>query len=924
MSDLATADGAINSAATSTPRRVGSETFALLAPLSGVVVPLDRVPDPVFAQRLAGDGVSIDPTSTVLLAPCDGRVTQVHRAGHAVTLRTSHGLEILMHIGLDTVELAGRGFTPQVRAGQQVHTGEALIAFDADYVATHARSLLTQVIVTNMDRVARLTIGAGLDSYAACYENLAPVVPRAAVRSAPEDAVLPGEGPCRDITGRDPWLVTAGREVVLSVVPLEGPGAEAPEPARGEFLRSAPVVVAAGSGLHARPAAVVAARARGYAAEVRLVKNEREANARSVVSIMALEVDGGETVTVLARGEDAQAAIAGISDTLSGGIGEAPAGARAAYAAIPPKPLAETAPEPPGLPRRSAEDRTSAKAGLLRGVAASPGVAIGRIFQLRHEDAVVEEQAADANHERRVLEAAIALAHVQLEALYMRLTAETDADRAAIFKAHQALLEDPEILDAAAQTIRAGASAAYAWQLAYRAQAERLGALRNPLLAGRAADLADVGRRVQHLLAGEEHALPDIPADAIVVAEDLAPSDAASLDRARLRGFCMTLGCATSHAAILARALGIPAVAGIDPRALDVASGTRAILDGTSGVLQLDPSEDDEISVADRQRVGEDRRRTDLALAMNPAVTTDGHRIEVAANIGSEDESRQVPSSGGDGVGLLRTEFLFMERWTAPDEDEQTRAYEAIARALGPERLLVIRTLDVGGDKPLSYLPIGPEPNPFLGERGIRLLLNRREVLEAQVRAILRASRAGRIAVMFPMIATFAEWTAARDMVEAVRRDLDVPPIPVGIMVETPAAALLADVFAEQADFFSIGTNDLTQYTLAMDRSNPRLAPQIDGLHPAVLRLIDRTVAGAHAHQRWVGVCGALAADPQAVPILIGLGVDELSVAVPALPAVKAQIRTLDLERCRTLARQALAAPDAMDVRALVPHSEER
>ncbi len=862
----------------STPSRPGSASLGLRAPLSGVVVPLDQVPDPVFARRLAGDGVAIDPTSTVLLAPCDGSVTQLHRAGHAVTLRTLDGLEIMMHIGLDTVELGGLGFTPQVHTGQQVHTGEALIAFDADYVATHARSLLTEIIVTNMDQVARLTAASG--------------------------------------------FVTAAREVVLSVVPHGGLAADASAPLGGEFLRSGPVVVAAGSGLHARPAAVVAARARRYAAEVRLVKGEREANARSVVSIMALEVDGGDTVTVMARGEDAHAAIAGISETVSRGIGGAPADAPAACSTLSPPSSAGVAPQQPSLPRRSAEDRMSVKAGLLRGVAASPGVAIGRIFQLRHQDTVVEEQAADPNHERRALEAAIASAYVQLEAMQARLAAEADADRAAIFAAHQELLEDPEVLDAAAQNIRAGASAAYAWQVAYRAQADRLVALRNPLLAGRAADVADVGRRVLHLLAGKEQAPPDIPADAIVVAEDLAPSDAASLDRTRLRGFCMTLGSATSHAAILARALGIPAVAGLDSRALGVPSGTRAVLDGTRGVLQLDPSEDDEVSAAKRQRVDEDRRRTEMALAMNPAVTTDGHRIEVVANIGSEDEAGQVPSWGGEGVGLLRTEFLFMERRTAPGEEEQTRTYEAIARALGPERILVIRTLDVGGDKPLSYLPIGAEPNPFLGERGIRLLLNRRDVLEAQVRAILRASRAGRIAVMFPMIATFAEWTAARNMVEAVRRDLGIAPIPVGIMVETAAAALLADVFADQADFFSIGTNDLTQYTLAMDRSNSRLAPQVDGLHPAVLRLIDRTVAGAHASKRWVGVCGALAADPQAVPILIGLGVDELSVAVPALPAVKAQIRTLDLERCRRLARQALAAPDAMDVRALVPRHE--
>jgi phosphoenolpyruvate-protein kinase (PTS system EI component) len=277
-----------------------------------------------------------------------------------------------------------------------------------------------------------------------------------------------------------------------------------------------------------------------------------------------------------------------------------------------------------------------------------------------------------------------------------------------------------------------------------------------------------------------------------------------------------------------------------------------------------------------------------------------------------------VVEAGGEGVGLLRTEFLFMERRAAPDEDEQAKSYEAIARALGPERLLVIRTLDVGGDKPLPYIDSGVEANPFLGERGIRLTLNHPALFRAQIRAILRASRAGRVAMMFPMIATPAEWREASDMVEREREALGVAKIPVGIMVETTAAALLADQFAREADFFSIGTNDLTQYTLAMDRANPRLASQVDALNPAVLRLIERTVAGARAHGRWVGVCGALAGDPAAVPILLGLGVTELSVDVPLLPAVKARVRALSMEECQGSARQALDAADAAAVRALV------
>jgi len=292
--------------------------------------------------------------------------------------------------------------------------------------------------------------------------------------------------------------------------------------------------------------------------------------------------------------------------------------------------------------------------------------------------------------------------------------------------------------------------------------------------------------------------------------------------------------------------------------------------------------------------------------------------VEVAANVGSLDEARRVPEVGGEAVGLLRSEFLFLERRTAPTEDEQTAAYEAIIRAVGPERLVVVRTLDVGGDKPLCYLPVPAEANPFLGERGIRLLLNRPALFASHVRAILPASRAGKVAMMFPMISTMGEWRAARELVELQRLALGVPPLPVGIMIETASAALLADRFAQEADFFSIGTNDLTQYTLAMDRTHPGLASQVDALHPSVLRLIDRTVAGAHARGRWVGVCGAAAGDPQAVPVLVGLGVDELSASVPLVPAVKAQVRALSLEECRVTARRALDAEDGAEVRALV------
>jgi phosphoenolpyruvate-protein phosphotransferase len=423
---------------------------------------------------------------------------------------------------------------------------------------------------------------------------------------------------------------------------------------------------------------------------------------------------------------------------------------------------------------------------------------------------------------------------------------------------------------------------------------------------------------VLHLLVGHGEASLDVPPESIIVAEELTPSDTASLDRTRVRGLCTTMGSATSHVAILARGLGIPAIAGTDPRVLDLTPGTRVIIDGDHGTLKPAPTAEEEAAAVERQQSDERRRHSELSAAAEPATTRDGQRVEVVANIGGEREARRVPEVGGEGVGLLRTEFLFMDRRTAPNEDEQAKTYEAIARALGPERILVIRTLDVGGDKPIPYLALPAEENPFLGERGVRLTLARPELFRAQVRAILRASPAGKVAMMFPMIAMLSEWRAARELVERERAALGVPPIPVGIMVETAAAALIAERFAREADFFSIGTNDLTQYTLAMDRSNARLAPQVDTLHPAVLRLIERTVAGAHQHGRWVGICGALAGDPQAIPVLLGLGVNELSADVPLVPAVKARVRALSMAECRATALEALDAADGAEVRAIV------
>jgi phosphocarrier protein FPr len=833
----------------------------IISPLSGQVWPLERIPDPVFAQKMVGDGLSIDPIDAVLVAACDGEVMAMHAAGHAVTLLTPEGVELLMHVGIDTVALKGQGFKPLVKIGDTVKVGKPLIEFDLDFLATHAKSLLTQVVIVNGERVKWLERASG--------------------------------------------RVAAGKDTLFTVT-VEG--AVAAVPTDGETtVTSEAILIPNPTGLHARPSAVIANLAKGFKSQIKLQVGDRQANAQSVTAIMALDVGLGAKVQVVARGPDAKAAVEKLRAVLAAGSGDEgckPAPAPASTT------LAPTAAPPP---RRKSTDPN-----VLLGASASAGLAVGKVFQLRRQEIRVTEAGAGVDIERRRFTDALATAHGQLAALRAQLHAKRDAAKAAIFAAHEELLADPDLLEIVESAIAKGKSAAFAWKKAFSTHAERLASMKNQLLAQRANDLRDVGLRVLAVLTGASLEKREYPPNSVLIAEDLTPSDTAALDRTRVLGFCTTRGGATSHVAIIARSMGLPALAGMEPAALDVANGTLVILDGKKGTLRLNVSDEEVARIRKAQERAEQRRKDDLAHALEPATTLDGTRIEVVANIGGVAEATKIAGLGGEGVGLLRSEFLFMERADAPTEDEQFEKYKAVAQALGRERPLIIRTLDVGGDKPLSYLPIPKEDNPFLGERGVRVGLDRPELLRPQLRAILRAGAFGKVRIMFPMIARLSELYDVKAMLAEEAASLGVPTVPTGIMVEVPAAAVMAAQFAREADFFSVGTNDLTQYTLAMDRGHPKLAPLVDGLNPAVLRLIAHTVKGAEPLGRPVGVCGGIASDPAAVPILIGIGVTELSVSLPSIPTVKAQIRALRMDDCRALAERALAAESAEEVRALV------
>lgn len=812
------------------------------------------VPDPVFSQKMMGDGIAIDPVSDVLLAPCSGKIIQLHPAHHAVSIETSNGTQVLLHIGLDTVKLKGEGFQPKVKVGEEVKTGQPLIAFDADLVAQKARSLISIMAVVE----------------APAYQML----------SGPKTKAVAGQDVLLELNFQNTKKENAASSVAA---------------AKKEIKAESKVIeVTLPTGLHARPAALIAAETKKYQSQIEIKKGHKSANAKSVVSLLGLEIGHGDFVQFLASGPDAKAAVLEMAQFLKT-LKEAPPESKAAAA-----PVSTSKNDP----------------NVIGGVGASPGIAIGRVHRLKSETfQIVEASSRSPQQELTELSKAIEQSATELKDLFARLKEKTDASKAAIFSAHLEILEDPALIEEAEQAIQAGKTAAFAWNQAILVHAARLANLNNELMANRANDLRDVGNRVlRRLVGGGEVSLKPLQADSILVAENLSPSDTVQLDREKVLGFCTTSGGATSHVAILARSLGIPAVAGIDRRALDIPEGTEVVLDGDLGEVRLNPNWIEKEKILDHQREVQNRRKTALTQAKEAAVTMDGKTIEVAANIGGLEDAKKAVELGCDGVGLLRSEFLFLERATAPSEEEQYRVYQDIADVLG-KRPLVIRTLDVGGDKPLQYLPIPTEENPFLGVRGIRVGFLKPEILREQLRAILRVKSKGKIHVMFPMIASLQELRQAKAILEEERKKLGAAPIQVGIMIEVPSAALMADALAKECDFFSIGTNDLTQYTLAMDRGHKDLAKQVDGLDPSVLKLIDLTVKAAHANGKWVGVCGGLASDAKAVPILLGLGVDELSVSIPVIPLVKSQVRETTLEIAKTFAQRALEASSAKDVR---------
>jgi len=673
-------------------------------------------------------------------------------------------------------------------------------------------------------------------------------------------------------------------------------------------------------GLHARPAALVVRTAAGFDADVTIEKagsGRDPVSARSLNAVGTLGVRRGDEIVVRASGPQAEEALAAIRRLADGGFGEAQ---DAAVPGVAPGEAASSAREPAAVAPPTAPPPPGA---VLRGLSASPGVAIGPARRLTPSPPrVPDAPPGDPETEWRTLEHALAAAAADVRRSRASVAGRAGGPDAAIFDAHLLFLEDEALLAPAREQVRRhGVPAARAWADAVAAAAIGWDALDDPYQRARAADLRAVGDQVLGHLLGEKPGL-DATSEAIVVAPDLTPAQTAALDPKTVRGIACAFGGPTAHSAILARSLGIPAVVGAGTGLLAVEDGTPLVLDGEAGTVTVDPPPGAVATARERRAAWAAGLAEAAVKACLPAVSRDGVDVFVAANIAGPQDVPAALAAGADGVGLLRTEFLFVDADHLPGEDEQERAYRETAEALGG-RPLTIRTLDAGADKPLPYLPLPRERNPFLGVRGLRLGLSHPELLTGQLRAILRVAADHPVRILFPMVATVEEVRLAGALLEEARASLAADGIPapdhleVGVMIEVPAAALTAESLAPHVDFFSIGTNDLTQYTLAAERGNADVASLADPLHPAVIRLIERTARAAFRAGRQVAVCGEVAGDPVAIPLLLGLGIGELSMAPARIAAAKQAVRATVVDSARRLAESALDAGSAAAVRRL-------
>lgn len=559
---------------------------------------------------------------------------------------------------------------------------------------------------------------------------------------------------------------------------------------------------------------------------------------------------------------------------------------------------------------------------LLTGVPASPGIAIAKAYRLEAEESIPQQRKVDdPAAEKQRLRSAVDEAKADIDRIRETTLERLGPQKAEIFEAHLFLLDDPDLIDTTLDQIESeGVNAEYALYEVASSIVEALQSMDNEMLRERAADVKDITGRVISKLEGREHsALSELSAETILIAKDLTPSDTAQLNLEFVRGFVTEIGSRTSHSAIMARSLELAAVVGTGADASAIRTGDMIILDATAGQVIVNPSDEQLREYSARKAEYEEYKTRMRSYVDRPSVTADGVQVELASNIGGIDDLEKVLANGADGIGLFRTEFLYMGRSSFPSEEEQYSVYKHVLEKMNGKRV-VIRTLDIGGDKELPYLQLPKEMNPFLGQRAIRLCLDKEDLFRTQLRALLRASMHGKLAIMFPMIAVLGELREAKRILAEERAKLEQEgtkvsdTLEVGIMIEIPAAAIAADVLAKEVDFFSIGTNDLIQYTMAADRMNESVAYLYQPHHPSILRLVQLVIQAANRHGKWAGMCGEMAGDSAAIPLLLGLGLYEFSMSASSVLPARELISRLSKEEWAGLAEQAIGMSTQQEV----------
>ncbi|MGN0022663.1 MAG: phosphoenolpyruvate--protein phosphotransferase [Elusimicrobiaceae bacterium] len=820
------------------------DSFAVSSPVDGKVQPLSSVPDEAFAQGFLGPGAALDPISNVVKAPFDGKIKTLHKSLHALVLENS-GVEVLIHVGVETVALNGKGFKALRAAGEEVKKGDALIEFDKNYIEQNAPCASVIVLAAN-----------------------------------PQDAEL-------EIT---PLREVKSGEELFRIKNVPAP--KISKPASGNFAEvKKKTVITAKDGLHARPAAAIAKTANTFEdVSVYISKQGKTANAKSMVEILSLGVNCGDEVEFSAQGARAGEALDAVMRSC-------------AAQSTPPSDEANIITSP----KQNFKGETKLNA---QGV--YPGIVIGKARFLKRAELKVCETAENAEEEKAKLLKAV-------ENVKEKIRAEISAcganlNRKEILQAHLMMIEDPFLFTVCDDFILQGKSAAFAWQKAVLKSVEILESTNSVLLKERKADYKDMESRVLCELLGCANNKLAFPPDTILITDELLSGEISLLSE-NVKGLIMSGGSRTSHIAIMLKNISLPSVIAAGPDVLTVPEESSIILNSAKGQITVNPADIE--SAKEQQRENEERREKALASAFEPALTKDGTLIEVRGNIGNLTEAENAAAFGADGLGLVRSEFLFSSFRSAPSEEDQYQIYQKIADSQ-KGKSVIIRTFDVGGDKPLPFFPLPKEENPIVGLRGVRNYCLSPELFRTQIRAILRVTPACTAKIMLPMITFPEEVQTYKAIIKEEQDKLGVKEAKIGIMVEVPSAAVMADIFADQVDFMSLGTNDLTQYVLAIDRGSCSLSSKADTLNPAVLKLIYNTCQAGKKAGVPVGVCGAVASDVQAVPLLLGLGLRSLSVSGALIAEVKHIIRSLDIETCRAAALKALNMAEAKEVRTML------